>query len=100
MTIEELDRALDHPNIKVQRTQTGCAPGVFCREREFIINDVRYEIVWYHNHSTIRMPGGCEIMFDRVKQSGTWPSRSKLNLHFYIAGETSAVIPIEYWENK
>lgn len=81
MTLEELDKVLAHPNIKLQAKAE--APGEFNRNRAFTLNGNEYVIEWWVNISYLYIGRDVTIPFDFVKQQGTWPIRSKLNLQFY-----------------
>jgi hypothetical protein len=80
MTIEELDKVLSHPNIQVEAVPD--TPGEFQRNRWFTLNGKRYCIEWWCNISYLHV-GSMIVPFQRVKQAGTWPIMSKLNLQFY-----------------
>lgn len=78
-SIESLDRALDHPNIKMHMRNDDW---IFNRVRVFKVGNEEYEIEWYSNicylhHKDLTIP------FQFVKQSNAWPHRSKMNLQFY-----------------
>jgi len=97
-SIEELDKVLEHSNIKVcKKNRKG---ELFSRIRVFNINNELYKITWYpntcylyYNHLT--------IPFQYAKQSDTWPNNAKQNLQFYDGGgEVCCVLKIEDYEEN
>jgi hypothetical protein len=83
MTIEELDKVLTHPNIQLALVAEKA--GEFNRNRTFTLNGKEYTIEWWANISYLHIGSGVIVPFDSVKQRGTWPIMSKLNLQFYDA---------------
>ena len=81
MKIEELDKVLIHPNIQIEPTSE--RPGEFNRNKVFTLNGNEYTIEWWVNISYLHIGRDVIIPFDFVRQQGTWPIRSKLNLQFY-----------------
>lgn len=94
MDIEQLDRVLNHKNIKNLRKESFDHE---CLERvlRFIIDDQEYAIIWWYNvsylnHNNITVP------FVKVVQSGSWPNNKKLNLQFKDEhGDTCCIIGLE-----
>lgn len=98
MTIEQIDKQLTHPNVKVTMKTLGDER--FERIRELVIDGQTYTIEWWQNISYLRF-GGLLVIFDSVKQTGTWPNSAKMNLQFYDdRGELCAVLPIEYYKRE
>ena len=81
MKVEELDKVLAHPNIELHPVTE--RPSEFNRNRVFTLNGKEYTIEWWVNISYLHIGRDVIIPFDTVKQCGTWPIRSKLNLQFY-----------------
>lgn len=98
MTIEELDAALTHKNIKPFSFPP--KDGVhFERRRGFSVGDDYYMIEWYCNVSYLTC-GKLLMVFDTVRQSNTWPNHSKMNLQFSYDGKTCGIIPIEAYNEQ
>ena len=88
-SIEELEKALSHPNIDICKHYLNS----FCFITEIYGN--QYIINWHRNMSRLTH-GDMDVMFFSVKQSATWPNNRKLNLQFYDNNnQIVCVIPIE-----
>lgn len=69
----------------------------FSRQFEFTAEGVKYNVIWFHNQSSL-ICGGLEVMFHDVEISNTWPSPAgaKRKLQFRDAsGDCVAVIVLE-----
>jgi hypothetical protein len=83
MKLEDLEKVLTHPNIKLAPVVE--KPGELNRNRLFTLNGKEYHIEWWCNISYLHIGREVIVPFDTVKQCGTWPIASKLNLQFYDA---------------
>lgn len=93
-SLYDLDKALEHKNIKVEKPRSEKASEK--RIRRFTINNNSYKIDWYFNgcilkHDEVIIP------FTKVVKRNTWPTDSKMNLQFYIGRdyELCCIISIE-----
>lgn len=95
-TIEDLGRVLTHKNIEIIPSDAEGGE-LFNRNRRFIVNGTQYKICWYSNVSYLYC-GDIIVPFHAARQSGSWPSRKKLNLQFYDArGDVCCILGIEDW---
>jgi len=99
-TIEQLDKVLDYPTIEA--VELGKLPDeYFERRRKFVVDGHEYMIEWWANISYLHVPGGAIIPFHTVKQSNTWPRRSKMNLQFYYGmDQVCCILKIEDWAKQ
>lgn len=75
----DLDKALEHKNIKVEKQPIG---DELNRVRRFALNGKSYKIIWYINTCYLEH-NDILVKFKKVIQKNTWPNRSKMNLQFY-----------------
>jgi hypothetical protein len=98
MTLEELDKALNYPTIKVESLDKGNE--FIERWRKLTIDNEEYEIEWYCNVCYLHH-GALKILFNTVILSNTWPHRSKMNLQFYDSNEEiCCILLIDKWEEE
>lgn len=81
MDLEQIEKVLlSVPEIEYLG-HTGVDKYGFSRTISFILNDITYEIEWYHNISYLKM-NDVVIMFNRIEHTNTWPHKFKSELRF------------------
>lgn len=67
----------------------------FSRVLRFKARKRHYSIEWWCNISYLYFDAYAFLMFDEVKVKTTWPNNFKYNLHFKLASEVIAIVPLE-----
>jgi len=92
ITIEQLDKVLDHPLINLQASSLSSE--CFDRNRYFEVNGKKYRIEWFVNICYL-ICDELTVPFESVEQSNTWPNMSKMNLLFCRDGVPACILRIE-----
>ena len=98
-TFEQIEKIMEHPLVNGKIINVDSYG--FSREFEFTANNHTYNIIWYHNQSTLIIDD-LHVMFHSIELSNTWPSPAgaKLKMQFIDTnGNCVAALPIEWYEN-